>query len=103
MVLLTQFLTRERLTTKQMENLKVERRKNKDLIELKALGGPFTSADAVEMYKKLKGKNREEKVQRFYIMVRYAKNTSLVFRKKSEIFRLKRDHGGMCTEPKDLS
>ena len=38
------------LENKEIANIAVYRRKNSDLEALKALGGPFTSADAVDTY-----------------------------------------------------
>ena len=65
--------------------------KYKDLEFLKGYNGPFVKGEEVEAY--LKGKDtNEEKNKRFYVEVRFAKNTSLRLKHNDPVFRLKRDN-----------
>ncbi|KAG1678454.1 hypothetical protein GQR58_013414 [Nymphon striatum] len=80
-----------------MENLRVERTKNKDLAALKDFGGPFTSSAEVDKFLKLKRTREPAKVERLYLAIRYARNTSLVFPKKSEVFSLKRGNKNLTS------
>lgn len=62
------------MTSKEAGNILVDRHRLKDLDELKAMGGPFTSSQEVDMYLRTRSKKKEE---RFYLEMRYARDTSL--------------------------
>ena len=83
-------LAAEGLDSKTMSNLAVDRQRNNDLTSLKAEGGPFTTASCVDLFM---ASNLPDNVmnKRLYLEVRHARNTSLSFPKKSEIFRLRKN------------
>lgn len=85
-----QILKEKGMSEKELSNIAVDRRRMKDLQKLKAMGGPFTSATEVDRY--VADGNAEEKVERLYLEVRYARDTSLTIPKASDIFRLMKDH-----------
>ena len=74
---------------KEAQNINVDQRRNSDLDKLKKLGGPFTSAAEVHDFQK-SSLNEVDKVARYYLEVRYARDSSLCYPKNSDIFRLKR-------------
>ena len=56
------------------------------------MGGPFTSAAAVDEYVADTNNEHHKKVERLYLEVRYARDTSLSLPKSSDLFRLMKDH-----------
>ena len=84
-------LSKAGMTTKEAQNLVVDRRRNLDLSKLKEKGGPFSSSAEVHEFL-LSEVSEADKVARLYLEIRYARDTSLCFPKNSEIFRLKRAH-----------
>ena len=90
-------LAAEGLDAKTVTNLSVDRQRNNDLTSLKAQGGPFTTAACVDSYMASDIPDKEKNL-RLYLEVRHARNTSLSFPKKSEIFRLKKDFKNLATE-----
>lgn len=85
-------LKKQDLQDKEIANVAVDRRRNKDLDTLKGMGGPFTSAAAVEEYVAATDIDERTKVGRLYLEVRYARDTSLSLPKASDLFRLMKDH-----------
>jgi hypothetical protein len=85
-------LRKKGLQDKEISNVAVDRRRNKDLETLKSMGGPFTSSTQVDQY--LQNPDLEElvKVGRMFLEVRYARDTSLSLPKTSDIFRLMKEH-----------
>ena len=77
---------------KEIANLIVDRRRNEDLHTLKTMGGPFTSATAVDTYVSSPDIDDTSKLKRLYLEVRYAKDTSLALPRTSDLFRLIKDH-----------
>jgi len=75
-------LKKKGLVDKEIANIALDRRKNKDLEKLKCLCGPFTMSSQVDEYLKSDDSN---KVERLYIEVRYARDTSLSMPKNSDI------------------
>ena len=66
-----------------------EKRKMGDLQKLKSLGGPLTTPDEVDVLVNDDDLSDEQKQDRLYIEVRYARDTTLSLPKVSPIFRLK--------------
>ena len=85
-------LQKQGLESKEIANLAVDKRKNKDLDALKALGGPFTSSDQVDEYISKSDIAESSKISRMYLEVRFARDTSLSLPKTSDIFRLMKDY-----------
>jgi hypothetical protein len=84
-------LKKQGLQDKEIVNVAVDRRRNKDLDALKGLGGPFTAAAAVDEY--IAASDIEGiKLGRLYLEVRYARDTSLSLPKTSDLFSLMKDH-----------
>ena len=83
------------LVDKEIANLALDKKKNKDLEKLKCLGGPFTMSSQVDEYLRSDDSN---KVARLYIEERYARDTSLSVPKNSDIFRLMTDHRRLSGE-----
>ena len=71
--------------------------RKKDLATLVTSGGPFTSAEEVEVYLLNPAITDQQKNSRLYTEVRYAKNTSVSFPKDSDVFRLKRRYKNLPT------
>ena len=90
-------LSKEGMTSKEAQNLVVDRRRNLDLSKLKDMGGPFSSSTEVKAYL-LSDLPEKEKNVRLYLEVRYARDASLSFPKNSEIFRLKRAYRNLDTK-----
>lgn len=84
-------LRHKKLAEKEIANLSIERRKNKDLETLKKLGGPFTNPTEIDKFMRSRI-SRDKKNERLYLEVRYARDTSLSHPKTSCLFRLKQDH-----------
>ena len=84
-------LSKEGLSTKEAQNVVVDRRRNLDLSKLKEKGGPFVSSEEVKDFLASE-LSEKDKVARLYLEVRYSRDTTLSFPKNSDIFRLKRDH-----------
>jgi len=85
-------LRKQGMQDKEIANLAVDKIRNKDLDSLKAMGGPFTSAAAVDQYILSGECDNEAKLNRLYLEVRYARDTSLSLPKASDLFRLIKDH-----------
>ena len=85
-------LQEDGLQNKEIANISVDKRRNKDLDSLKAFGGPFTNASEVDTYLERTDLEEVSKVSRLYIEVRYAQDTTLSIPKTSDIFRLLKDY-----------
>ena len=62
------------------------------------MGGPFTSAAEVEKYMSATDIDEGTKVERLYMAVRYAHDTSLSLPKTSDLFRLMKDYRKLQVE-----
>jgi hypothetical protein len=93
-----QKLKEEGMDAKEISNLQADKQRHNDLTKLKAYGGPFVSAEAVDEYLKNQEITEEEKNKRFYVEVRHAKASSLSFPKAPEIFRLKKNYKNLSNE-----
>ena len=91
-------LKKKGLANKEMANIAADRRKNRDLEELKLVGGPFTSASQVEEYTRDPDIDDKSKLSRMYREVRYARDTCLSLPRTSDIFRLLKDHKKLPVE-----
>jgi len=85
-------LKKRGMDDKEIANLAVDRRRNKDLSALKAVGGPFTSSTEVDDYVAANDVDESTKLGRLYLEVRFARDTSLSLPKSSDLFRLMKDH-----------
>jgi hypothetical protein len=82
---------------KDVVNNQLESIRLNDLELLKKNGGPFTSPEDVDVFKRnIIGS--EEKTRRLYIEVRYAKNSSLILKHTASVFPLKRNGKNLQTE-----
>ncbi|CAH1252996.1 Hypp1057 [Branchiostoma lanceolatum] len=81
-------LKKQGLKDKEIANVAVDRRRNKDLQTLKNMGGPFTTAAEVNTYVAATDADDTTKLGRLYLEVRYARDTALSLPKISDIFRL---------------
>ena len=92
-----QLLENESYATKDDVNKHLEAVKYKDLEYLKTKGGPFSHSQEVEDF--MAGSHTDqEKNERLYVEVRYAKNTSLRLKHSDPVFRLKRDYQNLSNE-----
>ena len=71
----------EGLQAKEVANIAVDNRRNRDLISLSSEVDDFTANDLV---------SDAEKNKRLYLEIRYARDTALSVPKTSNIFRLKK-------------
>ena len=79
-------LTYARVTKKETENLKIDKRQNSDLSKLKDTGGPFVSKPEVDLYVAREDFTPKEK------------DTRLSLLKSSKIFRLKRAYQNLSVD-----
>ena len=77
----------EKMTKKQIENLKIEGRVLKKLDCLKKSGGPFTTPDEVDTYLQSSASDKD-KVSRLKMEVQYARDTSLSLERKNPVFNI---------------
>ena len=82
---------------KDIANIAVDKQRNADLTHLKKVNGPFTDSRDVDTYISNPLISDEDKNNRLYTEVRYARNTSTSFPKASDIFRLKRRYKNLDT------
>ena len=84
-------LPKQNLISKELEKIKIDKRQNLDLVQLKELHGPFT--DSAEIDDFMNGTLAEdEKVKGLYLEIRYARDTCLSLPRSSNVFRLKKNH-----------
>ena len=76
------------MTTKQMNNLKIEGRLVQQVGMLKEWGGPFTSSQEIDDFLN-KDIEEKEKVKRMKTEVMHARDTSLSLPKGSAVFRIR--------------
>ena len=82
---------------KAIANIAVDKQRNADLSDLKAVNGPFTDSRDVDTYIRNPLISDQEKNNRLYTEVLYARNTSTSFPKASDIFRLKSRYENLDT------
>ena len=70
----------------------------KYLDRLKVMCGPFTSAAEIEKYMSATDMDEGTKVERLYMEVRYARDTSLSLPKMIDLFRLMKDYRKLPVE-----
>ena len=75
----------------------MDRQRNADLASLRALGGPFTDVEEVEVYM-THDISDSEKNSRLYLEIRHARSCCLIYPKAASIFRLKRNFRNLTTE-----
>ena len=92
-----EILVEKGLEQKQAANVTVDKRRNRDLQELKEQGGPFTNSEEVELYVNDSEISEDIKNKRLYLEIRYARDISLSIPKTSDIFRLKKDYKNLPT------
>ena len=90
-----QDLKKQSLQDKKIVNLAVDKKRNEDLDALKAMGVPFTTADAVDEYTAATDIDEGTKLVSTW-WFRYARDTSLSLPKISDLFRLIKDHINVC-------
>lgn len=86
------------LEVKQAANVTVDKRRNRDLQELKEQGGPLTNTEDVDAYLNNSEIRDELKNKRLYLEIRYARDISLSIPKTSDIFKLKKNYKNLPTE-----
>ena len=84
-------LKKKGLEDKEIASISIDRQRNADLEKLTKMMGPFTSPDAEAAYMEREDVKEDEKSKRLYLEVRHAKNSSVLFLKVSEVFRLKKN------------
>ena len=77
------------LHKKESVSLATEKRKNGDLQKLKAQGGPMATPDEVDLLVNDDSQTDAAKLDRLYLEIRYARDTTLSLPKSSSLFRLK--------------
>ena len=82
----------ERLLSREVTNIERDKRRNKDLEFLKSVGGPFTNTSDLKTYMDFEGLTKEEKTDRLYYEIRYARDISLSLPRTSDIFKLRKNH-----------
>ena len=84
-------LAKQNLTSKELENIKIDKRQNLDLVQLKELHEPFTDSAKIDNF--MNGTLAEDKkVKPLYLEIRYARDTCSSLPRSSNIFRLKRNY-----------
>ena len=81
----------EGISVKDLENLSDDKKRNKDLEELKFLGGPFRNVEEVNLFMS-KPMDEKSRNHRLYIEVCYARRTCLHYPKNSPLFSLKKNY-----------
>ena len=77
------------MTTKQMNNLKIEGRLVQQVGMLKEWGGPFTSSQEIDDFLNSKDIEEKVKVKRMKTEVMHARDTSLSLPKGSAVLRIR--------------
>ena len=83
---------------KDANNLALAKQTNADLRKLLSLGGPFAKSEDVDSFISNPDFSEEEKNDRMYTEIRYARNTSVTFPKNNGIFRLKKNYKNLATD-----
>ena len=96
-----QELRKQFLHDNEIANVAVNRRIMKDLDRLKIMCGLLTSAAEVEKYMSATHMDEGTKVERLYMEVRYARDTSLSLPKTRDLFRLMKDYRKLPVETYD--
>ena len=79
----------EKMSVKQIQNLKIEGRLLKQIEELKKEGGPFTNSQEIDGYLENKTISEKLKRKRMKTEVMYARDTSLYVPKSNPVFRIR--------------
>ena len=79
----------ENMSTKQMNNLKIEGRLVKQMQVLKNFGAPFTSCGEIDEFLEKVNIEVKVKVHRMKTEVMYARDTSLSVPKSNPVFRIR--------------
>ena len=79
----------EKMSVKQIQNLKIEGRLLKQIEELKKEGGPFTNSQEIDGYLENKTISEKLKLKRMKTEVMYARDTSLSVPKSNPVFRIR--------------
>ena len=87
-----------KMSAKEIENLKIDQRRNNDLIVLKAVGGPFTKSADVKAYMQDGNITDSEKNKRLYTEIRYNRDTTVSMPKCSDIFKLKFNYKNLTSD-----
>ena len=85
------------LEKKHTASLVAEKRKISDLQKLKLLGGPVTTPEEVDEIEHCPRTTEQEKQARFYLEVRYIRDSTLSLPKNSPIFRLKEKYKNLSS------
>ena len=86
------------LHKKESVSLATEKRKNGDLQKLKAQGGPMATPDEVDLLVNDDSQTDAAKLDRLYLEIRYARDTTLSLPKSSSLFRLKEKYKKLALE-----
>ena len=84
-------LSKDGLSEKETQSRATDKRRNADLIKLKAYNGPFGSSAEVRAFAAT-DMPEEKKKDRLYLEVRYARDSCVSFPKNSDIFRLLKNY-----------
>ena len=79
----------QKMSMKQVNNLKIEGRLMKQLAELKKFCGPFTDAKEVDTFLEDPDISEADKLKRMKMEVMYSRDTSLSVPKNSDVFRIR--------------
>ena len=93
-------IEKQGVSSQEAAALTEERKKLCDLKFLKSLDppGPFTSAGEVDRYMKSTAVTEEDRSERLYIEVRYAKSSTSSMNRSSAVFRMKKNHKRLDAE-----
>ena len=80
----------QKMSAKQINNLKIEGRLVKQLSELKKYLGPFTDPNEVNEFLQNSSISEKDGLKRMKMEVIYARDTSLSFPKISSLFRIRK-------------
>ena len=80
-----------------LATLATEKRKNGGLQKLKAQGGPMATPDEVDLLVNDDSQTDAVKLDRLYLEIRYARDTTLSLPKSSSLFRLKEKYKDLET------
>ena len=79
----------EKMSNKQISNLKIEGRLLKQIGELKEIGGPFTSVKEIDDFFENENIDEKARIKRMKTEVMFARDTSISVPKKNPIFRIR--------------
>ena len=91
------YVFKGKMSAKEIENLKIDQRRNNDLITLKSVGGPFTKSSDVKAYMQ-DGNIPDNEKKRLYTEIRYNRDTAVSMPKCSDIFKLKYNYKNLTSD-----